>query len=178
MFDEVRDRTEALSQEPEHTGIAHARPPRVPGMGMEDDDAPPPGVRTSIIDDEDINDEMLVMPLGPSGRNRGDSTASSPPTAWGNNGSSPLSHRHSSSKDWKSVAASGNGNGNGYGTQGKAKSMISIEKGGEGTMRKGSIAIGRGTVRGKGSGSGVEAMGVTAAGFFSAPDAPPVPPRR
>ena len=68
--------------------------------------------------------------------------------------------------------------------------MISIEKGeasvggvmsvgGGGTMRRGgSIAIGRGTVRGKGSGSGVEAMGVTAAGFFTAPDVPPVPPRR
>lgn len=153
IFDELPDRTEALPQ----------RRPVV------DDGAPPPGVRNSVIDDdEDIDDAMLVMPLGPD-RGRGDSTAS-PPTAWTG------AHRPSSSRDWRSVAGTA---GNGFQSQGKAKSMISIEKGkGEGTMRKGSIAIGRGTTRGKGSGSGVEAMGVTAAGFFAAPkNAPPVPPR-
>jgi len=62
-------------------------------------------------------------------------------------------------------------------TNGKAKSMISIESsGGHHTNSNiarrggGSIAIGRGTTR-KGSGSAVEAVGVTAAGFF----VPPVP---
>jgi len=66
-----------------------------------------------------------------------------------------------------------------YPTYSKAKSMISIENGGasgngSGT-RRGSITIGRGTTR-KSSGAGVEAIGVTAEGFFSAPiDAPLVP---
>ena len=60
-----------------------------------------------------------------------------------------------------------------YPTYGKAKSTISIENTGassneSGTM-KGSITIGRGTTR-KGSGANVETVGVTAGGFFSAPD--------
>ena len=60
-----------------------------------------------------------------------------------------------------------------YPTYGKAKSTISIENGGapsnESGTTKGSISIGRGTTR-KGSGASVEAVGVTAGGFFSAPD--------
>ena len=68
-------------------------------------------------------------------------------------------------------------------TNGKAKSMISIEPPGShtngntpiGTVRRGgSIAIGRGTAR-KGSGSAVEAVGVTAAGFFVPPSGDSVP---
>ena len=66
----------------------------------------------------------------------------------------------------------------------KARSTISIEKGGPlgsgsgsgggmgGGVGKGSIAVGRGTTR-KGSGSAVEAMGVTASGFFTAPAGTP-----
>ena len=66
-----------------------------------------------------------------------------------------------------------------YPTYGKAKSTINIENGGassneSGTM-KGSITIGRGTTR-KGSGASVEAVGVTAGGFFSAPDDTPLVP--
>lgn len=59
-------------------------------------------------------------------------------------------------------------------TYGKAKTTINIENSGasgneSGTTAKGSITIGRGTTR-KSSGAGVEAIGVTAGGFFSAPD--------
>ena len=67
-----------------------------------------------------------------------------------------------------------------YPTYGKAKSTISIENGGgasgneSGTM-KGSISIGRGTTK-KGSGASVETVGVTAGGFFSAPDDTPLVP--
>ena len=67
-----------------------------------------------------------------------------------------------------------------YPTYGKAKSMVSVENGGvssnESGTTKGSISIGRGTTK-KGSGANVEAVGVTAGGFFSAPDdaAPLVP---
>ena len=67
----------------------------------------------------------------------------------------------------------------GHPTHGKTKSLISIERSGSavfgGTMRKGSISIGRGTTR-KGSGAAVEAVGVVAEGFFTPPSgAPPVP---
>jgi Rho GTPase-activating protein 1 len=61
----------------------------------------------------------------------------------------------------------------------KAKSTINIENGGasvnESGQMKGSITIGRGTTR-KSSGAGVEAIGVTAGGFFSAPDDTPLVP--
>ena len=79
----------------------------------------------------------------------------------------------------ESIRTSGNSIHVPYATYKKAKSMISIENSGalsngSGT-RKGSITIGRGTTK-KGSGAGVEAIGVTAEGFFTAPaDAPPVP---
>jgi Rho GTPase-activating protein 1 len=58
-------------------------------------------------------------------------------------------------------------------TNGKARSLITIEGGNNtpiGTImnRRGSIAIGRGTTR-KGSGSAVEAVSVTAEGFFTPP---------
>jgi len=60
-------------------------------------------------------------------------------------------------------------------TIGKARSMISIEKGDGTQSRKGTITVGRGTGR-KSTGAGVEALSVTAAGFFSPPaNAPPVP---
>ena len=70
------------------------------------------------------------------------------------------------------------GETNQYPTYSKAKSTISIEnESGSTTTKGGSISIGRGTTR-KGSGASVEAIGVTAGGFFSAPaddDAPLVP---
>ena len=76
---------------------------------------------------------------------------------------------------------SGNGGGGAYAyaSTNKAKSMYSIENGtGTAGGRKGSISVGRGTTR-KSSGAGVEAIGITAEGFFSAPSsAPPVPPLR
>lgn len=70
----------------------------------------------------------------------------------------------------------GTGNGNLQATA-KAKSMISIENGhnvpGVRT-RRGSISIGRGT--GRSSGAGVEAISITAGGFFTPPNSvPPVP---
>jgi Rho GTPase-activating protein 1 len=61
----------------------------------------------------------------------------------------------------------------------KARSMVSIENsviGSVGTKgKKGSISVGRGGTR-KASGAGVEALGVTATGFFMPMSgAPPVP---
>ena len=69
------------------------------------------------------------------------------------------------------------GETNQYPTYNKSKSTISIENGGgasgsTGTTiqtKGGSISVGRGTSR-KGSGASVEAVGVTAGGFFSSPD--------
>ena len=67
-----------------------------------------------------------------------------------------------------------------FSTNGKAHSVISIESSPivNTTLRRGSITIGRAATR-KGSGSAVEAVSVTAAGFFTPPQGvpPPIPPR-
>jgi len=71
--------------------------------------------------------------------------------------------------------ATRNGGGYSQATVHKAKSMVSIDNGhGTSGTRRGSISVGRGTR--KSSGAGVEAISITAEGFFSAPNsAPPVP---
>jgi Rho GTPase-activating protein 1 len=79
-----------------------------------------------------------------------------------------------------SASASGSGSGSSFhGGTIKAKSMISVEKsssgdgtiGGKGTMRAGRGSIRLGSMRGKTTGAGVEAVGVTASGFFTPPSA-------
>lgn len=168
IFDDVLDRSEALAQEIAHppNPFADLGSPGSPSLNNRD---------SALLDDEDIDDAMLVMPLGPNNPNRFSGGASNPNSAY------RPQHRATQSRD--AVARSthtafGNGNGgppSAYATvnANKARSTISIERGN--TSRKGSIALGRGTTRGKSTGSGVQAIGITAEGFFSAPDAPPVP---
>jgi Rho GTPase-activating protein 1 len=125
-------------------------------------------------DDESIDDTMLVMPV--------DSIPGAPPSAWG-----PTPGPGTARARPRSLSGGGGPQGSsslrsshtlnnpagaaGAGQAHRARSTISIEKAG-GTIRgKGTISIGRGTVR-KATGAGVEAIGVTASGFFS----PPVPP--
>ena len=190
IFDDLPDRTEALPQQSEGQDVY--LPPSSSTI-------PSPQHhlnRDSMYeDDEDIDDAMLVMPIGPAG-------SRNPPTAWNQSGNGAGSvpnspgfgtvrgrHKSTPSKDTaQSVfAASSNPYSSHtphtpytpYTPQGttKAKSMISFEKGvGYGVAsRRGSIAIGRGTTR-KSTGSGVEATGITAEGFFTPPtSAPPVP---
>ena len=185
VFDDIPDRSEAAAQEIE---VNHSPSHFPPSPSLQ---SPQSYKRDSMIDDdEDINDGMLVMPLGPNGAggSRTQSAAAPPPSSWTTGqGSStpPYKPRHkgtnSNSRDFatsRSVYTAG-ASTNGYptGTVGRsARSMISIEKGGAGGgTRKGSISVGRGTMK-KGSGSGVEAMGITASGFFAPPtSAPPVP---
>ncbi|KAA1469611.1 Rho GTPase activation protein [Dentipellis sp. KUC8613] len=191
VFDEIVDRAEALpptrsfeegafpSPTASSSGSSSpqfARPKRqsVQSRGSNRDSR-------TLDDDEDIDDAMLVMPIGPNGAG-----PHSPPSAWGAAASGSQwrpRHRTGQSGGGPAQAArsmhtmgNGNGNGNGYGTVGKAKSTISIERGLHGTAKKGSISVGRGTTR-KSSGAGVEAFGITAEGFFAPPSsAPPVPP--
>ena len=125
-------------------------------------------------DDESIDDTMLVMPVG--------SMPGAPPSAWGSTTgpgaarARPRSLSGGGGSQGFSSLRSSNALNNPAGTAGagqpqRSKSTIGIEKAG-GTIRgKGTISIGRGTVR-KATGAGVEAIGVTASGFFS----PPVPP--
>ncbi len=182
VFDEVLDRTEALlsARQPTSEDAPSSSEPSLRGPSFINRDS----LRDSMHeDDEDIDDSMLVMPRGPNNQS-GPKRNPRPPTAWNGSSTGTFRPRHRSvpSRDTtvtRSMHTAGaNGNGVYQQTTSKARSMISIEKGGGGagaTSRRGSIAIGRGTTR-KSSGSGVEAMGITASGFFTPPtNAPPVP---
>ena len=200
IFDDVPDRTEALPAEEQDAQelIVEGSDSRItfsPSL-----QSPQSYKRDSMIDDdEDIDDAMLVMPLGPSASARSQSQSQSqpqsqtqpqaqpafPPSSWmPASQATPYStykprqrkQPNASPRDFtaQSVHTAASGNGHAGATVGRsARSMISIEK--AGSSRKSSISVGRGTMK-KSSGSGVEAMGITASGFFSPPpSAPPVP---
>ncbi|KAG6887538.1 hypothetical protein C0995_014546 [Termitomyces sp. Mi166 len=172
VFDEVLDRSEAVP------------PPR----SFQDSDRSEASASPAPAhDDESIDDAMLVMPIGPSGSRAG------PPSAWatasgnGNEGYKPQHRSNLSGGSARSAHGEGRSsssfigggeNNNVFSTASRSKSMMNIENG-SGTVggRRGSITLGRGTMR-KSSGAGVEAIGITAEGFFSPPgNAPPVPPK-
>lgn len=170
VFDEVLDRSEAVL-------------PRRPYQDSNRSEAS--ASPTPAHDDESIDDAMLVMPIGPSGHRTG------PPSAWGTingngngNGSGGIRPQHRSHLSGGSVHGEGRtrsgsigGRDNVYLSAGRSKSMVNIENGTGTVGGRGSITLGRGTVR-KSSGAGVEAIGITAEGFFTPPsNAPPVPPK-
>jgi Rho GTPase-activating protein 1 len=126
-------------------------------------------------DDESIDDTMLVMSV--------DSASGAPPSAWGSTAGPGVararprseltgsggSQGFSSSRSMHALnhSAGATGAGQVY----RARSTISNEKAGGPIRSKGTLSIGRGTVR-KASGAGVEAIGVTASGFFAPPPLP------
>ena len=196
VFDDIPDRTEALSDDAQELVIDHSTFFRTPSPSLK---SPQSYRRDSMIDDdEDIDDAMLVMPLGPSASSKSQNTSTAPPSqapppsAWSaSQGTSSTlvnppykprvrpTHSNVASRDLtgsRSMHSATNTYGSAIGRS--ARSMISIEKydrQGTVTARKGSITVGRGTSK-KSSGSGVEAMGITASGFFAPPpSAPPVP---
>ena len=192
IFDEVVDRTEAVPPQlssSSFTVIDANEPVSATASSFSSDIS---GTRASG-DDESIDDQMLVMPLGPTspGTPGSKTDGLSPPSAWSSPTMIPTTYKprqrttlaKGSNRSLHTTSGTVNTSvgGNLQGTYGKAKSMISIEKGTVGGgpgRRKGSISVGRGTTR-KGTGSGVEAVGITASGFFAPPEsAPPVPPER
>ncbi|KAJ7065154.1 CDC42 rho GTPase-activating protein [Mycena belliarum] len=186
VFDEMHDRTEALPPPRPHAESS-ASSSASSSSGFRASSPRRHSVR-SQNEDEELDDEMLVMPIGmapaqgPGGgpQNGG---GGRPPSAWGAAGAGQQSAyraRHRSTLSGASSIAghptrsvlSGGGGGGVYGSS-RAMSLVSVEKGsagmGPGTVgRKGSISVGRGTTR-KASGAAVEAVGITAEGFFSAP---------
>jgi Rho GTPase-activating protein 1 len=191
IFDEVRDRSEArpptrsfaeddvassgsLSQRAARAQLVTPRRFSTLSRGSSSRDS------RALDDDESIDDTMLIMPV--------DAAPGVPPSAWGNPGSvsgsgtfrqrpridlpGSVSQGPSSARSMHTPRhAAGPA---GPGQTKRAKSTISIEKA-SGTIRTGPISVGRGTMR-KASGAGVEAVGVTASGFFT-PPVPPLPAR-
>lgn len=105
--------------------------------------------------------------------------SNSPPSAWVSGGSSTVAHRlRRWTLDAVNVPNSERGAQSlhsviGDGSPGKAKSTISIENSrtASATSRKGTISVSRGTTR-KSTGAVVEAISMTAAGFFIPVDSP------
>jgi Rho GTPase-activating protein 1 len=167
IFDEVQDRAEALlparSVTEDDVAPSGSSSPRVVGapLGI-------PSKRLSALshgssnrdsrgfdDDESIDDTMLVMPV--------DSAAEAPPGTCGPNVGRSRSLYQARSVHTQGYATKAAGQS---GQVHRARSTISLEKA-TGTIRgKGSVTIGRGTAR-KASGAGVQALGVTASGFFA-----------
>ena len=188
IFDEVRDRSEALppsrsfvEDDVASSGSSSPRPTRAQLVSQRRFSSLSRGSSNrdsrALDDDESIDDTMLIMPV--------DTAPGAPPSAWGSVSGSGTSRQR------PRLELSGNGSQGpsparsmytprhaagtaSPGQTSRAKSTISIEKT-SGTIHKGSIAVGRGTMR-KASGAGVEAVGVTASGFF-APPVPPLPAR-
>ncbi|KAJ3903086.1 hypothetical protein F5879DRAFT_961223 [Lentinula edodes] len=181
----------------------HERSDFVPQSRIDNHKRNSSGFHTNPDDDEDIDDAMLVMPIGPNHGRHTDPNGGGPSTSSSSSSMSPqphpqhrntLSNGSRRSKPTRSVhtdygvppssfSSSSLAQSASYATysRGKARSTISIEKGSGSTIgpgKKGSISIGRGTNR-KSTGSGVAAIGVTAEGFFAPPsgvEVPPVPP--
>ncbi|KAI0033134.1 hypothetical protein K488DRAFT_78077 [Vararia minispora EC-137] len=167
VFDEVEDRSEALLPRKEEPGTpSSTSSPRLAQFRRQSVLSKSSSNRDSRIDDdESIDDEMLVMPIGPGG--------GAPPSSWAGGphtiGASTFRPRHRSGLSGGGSRSLHTGAGGAGGTA-RARSVISVEPAVSGTMRRSSITIGRGTSR-KAPGAGVQAIGVTASGFFSPPNA-------
>ncbi|KAH7885497.1 hypothetical protein F5I97DRAFT_1886063 [Phlebopus sp. FC_14] len=185
IFDEVHDRAEPVRQS---RGLS--RSPSPPSSISSGSWSKQPRPLSLTVDDEDsIDDAMLVMPIGPGSLPNVDLNSTRPPNPSQQNVAITLPtslpyqprQRKFPGGAVRSVNNDGNNNGtaagyNNYASRSRARSTISIERagmtnGGVGNGR-GSIAIGRGTLR-KATGSGVEALGITAGGFFTPPGSPP-----
>ena len=184
IFDEVKDRSEPVS-----TSRRLSRSPSPPSSF--DSSTSLSKARRPLsfsVDDEDsIDDAMLVMPIGPAGNAGSSLTAGIKDnripnaTLCGNTNGTvlPYQPRQRKTPIPSTAVRSVNGDHNvtyNFTPRTRARSILSIEKAGNGNGGLGgSISIGRGSLR-KAPGSGVETLGITAGGFFTPPASPPLSP--
>lgn len=168
IFEEIVDRSEPLYS-PGAGVLANGLPSGENGHGHDDE--------------ESLDDAMLVMPLGPTppGSNMpspyaNGATPRSPPTAWrhkhrrmGSSGSNVSAAQTTPSVADSSRSKRGGSIGGTLSNSRSRRSIISIEKTfGKESGGRGTITIGKATAR-KPGGAGVEAVSVTALGFFMPP---------
>ncbi|KAL1754528.1 hypothetical protein FB107DRAFT_291552 [Schizophyllum commune] len=182
IFDEVRDRSEAIAPTTD-SAVVSSSASTAPASGT---------FRITDEDEEDSIDDIAVdgglpshgrkhsvqRPMNGHGppsafRPRHRTTQSGMSSQSGVSNRSGLSQSGSGASLRSAPAPGGRSPQHGdFGTVGRARSTISIDHGGFGTIgaggKKGSISVGRGTTR-KAAGAGVEAIGITAAGFFTPP---------
>lgn len=175
VFDELADRSDLIEADPFRTDNADD----VPSSGS---NSPVRGLGSSQSDNEEIDDAMLVMRVGPTSptARRFNGAQGEPPSSWNTGGVRSVSSRESQSANRQANLGST--------SKAKARSLISPSSSfGEGlASRKGTLARGAvlgsptrsgassasGTMR-KSSAAGVSATGITATGFFSPPNSNP-----
>lgn len=195
VFDEIMDPSEAVPSR--HVPFNGSPYSSVSSSALESPEQPMYVLSNEEEEEEDLDDDKLATPVqnrwppnalaaaSPTDHNYPSSSTAPPPKRHKNivpsGSSSGISSATRSTHTLIGETSGSIGTGGSHGyiphpTYSKAKSAISIENDrASGNGGKGSVTIGRGTTR-KSSGAGVEAIGVTAEGFFSAPtDAPLVP---
>ena len=166
VFDEVVDRSEAVAP-----WKSIERPASVTG-----EDASGTYV---LGEDEDLDDELSERLsntyAGPSSRNSAAFKRHKHKNSMESNQSGLARSVHAAEGAACSSPSAWNTRfpANIFPSNGKARSAISVEKNGSSpignaSLRRGSITIGKGATR-KGSGAAVEAVGITASGFFAPP---------
>ncbi|KIJ17595.1 hypothetical protein PAXINDRAFT_167607 [Paxillus involutus ATCC 200175] len=184
IFDEVRDRSEPV---PVSRHLSRSPSPLSSSESSASLSKRPRPTSLTVDDEDSIDDAMLVMPIGPAGNAGSTSTSGFSQGAQNatlGNGSRtvfPYQPRQRKSPviapGVRSVNKDTSGGNYSYISRSRARSTLSIERAGGGFgSGRGSISIGRGTLR-KATGSGVEALGITAGGFFAAPSSPSPPSR-
>lgn len=175
IFDELADRSDLIEEDPfrtDHTDEA-------PSSGS---NSPVRGLGFSQSDNEEIDDTMLIMRIGPTSptARRFNGTQGEPPSSWNTGGVRTVASRESQNASRLANLGST--------SKAKARSLLSPATSfGDGlASRKGTLARGAvlgsppgsgvssatGTMR-KSSAAGVAATGITATGFFAPPNSTP-----
>ena len=171
IFEEVVDRGEPLHAE-DVTLAAPSQTPTSSHFALGGDTG----------EEELLDDAMLVMPVGPtppsSSNHSSNAPGESPPTAWRRIHRRVPSSISSASvpEPTASIAESGRSKGeSARGTHRARRSLVGVESAANRAGSRGSITIGKGTAKRSG-GSGVEAVSITALGFFMPPGGANVQP--
>ncbi|KAG6334840.1 hypothetical protein ID866_4245 [Astraeus odoratus] len=189
IFDEVQDRAEPVQSTSTWFPRSTSPPPSSPSASSTFVSKQSRPLNLNVDDEDSLDDAMLVMPIGPvadavsPSSVNGDDSTSAPPSSITNFPYQPRQRKLVRRNPEKELPLNNDHNGassnNYFTTRSRVRSIISIERreNSPGTFR-GSISIRRGTGH-KSTGSGVEALGITAGGFFTPPTAasPPRSPR-
>lgn len=176
IFDEVRDRSEPMR--PSSRRFSRSASPPVPCSPSASSTFSPKTSRPlslSVDDEDSVDDAMLVMPIGPnanaalhpgSGEDSTKNTSSIGTTTFPYQ---PRQRKVVLGGEVRSLQNDHNSGNNYPSTRSRARSIISIARKDDSPgSNRGSISIRRSTIH-KSTGSGVEAIGITAGGFFTPP---------
>lgn len=176
VFDEVQDRSEPVGPPTRRLSRSVSPPaPSSPSASSTFGSKASRPLSLSVDDEDSVDDAILVMPIGPNANTA--SPVSSSEDDVQNvplSGATPFPYQPRQRKvvlggEVRSLQNDHN-NGNNYpSTRSRARSIISISRKDDSPgSNRGSISIRRSTIH-KSTGSGVEAIGITAGGFFTPP---------